>query len=86
MKRLILDLLTYSRVATVTEEFQPVDMNTVIKQVTQIFESRFEKEGITLTIDRLPTVQGNATQLQQLVQNLVGNAIKYKSESPLTFK
>lgn len=82
MKRLILDLLSYSRVATVAEHFQPVDMNTVAQQVVQIFESRFEKEGITLIIDRLPVVQGNATQLQQLLQNLIGNAIKYKSEHP----
>lgn len=82
MKRLILDLLSYSRVAMVTEQFQPVDMNVLVQQVIQIFESRFEKEGITLTTDSLPVVQGNATQLQQLLQNLVGNAIKYKSERP----
>lgn len=82
MKRLILDLLSYSRVSTVTEQFQPVDMNTAVQQVVQIFESRFEKEGITLTAERLPIVQGNASQLQQLLQNLVGNAIKYKSEHP----
>lgn len=82
MKRLILDLLFYSRVAMVTEQFQPVDMNVLVQQVIQIFESRFEKEGITLTTDSLPVVQGNATQLQQLLQNLVGNAIKYKSERP----
>ncbi len=82
MKRLILDLLSYSRVSTVNEEFQPVDMNAVSKQVVQIFESRFEKERITLTADPLPVISGNATQLQQLLQNLVGNAIKYKSERP----
>jgi len=82
MKRLILDLLSYSRVSTVTEQFQPVDMNAVVQHVLQIFESRFEKEGITLTTDRLPVVKGNTSQLQQLFQNLVGNAIKYKSERP----
>lgn len=82
MKRLILDLLSYSRVATVVEQFQPVNMNAVAKHVVQIFESRFEKEGITLTIHQLPVVKGNASQLQQLLQNLVGNAIKYKSERP----
>ncbi|HCL06483.1 MAG TPA: hypothetical protein DHW64_11225 [Chitinophagaceae bacterium] len=82
MKRLILDLLSYSRVATVAEQFQSVDMNTVAKHVIQIFESRFEKERITLTTGRLPVVQGNSSQLQQLLQNLIGNAIKYKSEHP----
>lgn len=82
MKRLILDLLSYSRVSTITEEFQPVDMNMIASQVVQIFESRFEKERITLIADPLPVISGNATQLLQLLQNLVGNAIKYKSELP----
>lgn len=82
MKRLILDLLSYSRVGTVNEPFQLVDMNGLVKNVVQIFESRFEKEQITLRIDHLPTIQGNASQLQQLIQNLIGNALKYKSDNP----
>lgn len=82
MKRLILDLLSYSRVGTVTEPFQLVDMDQVAKNVIQIFESRFEKEGITLEVGALPVIHGNATQLQQLMQNLIGNAIKYKSDMP----
>lgn len=82
MKRLILDLLSYSRVGTVKEVFQSVDMNQVARNVVQIFESRFEKEEITLKIGTLPIIHGNATQLQQLMQNLIGNAIKYKSDIP----
>jgi light-regulated signal transduction histidine kinase (bacteriophytochrome) len=82
MKRLILDLLSYSRVGTVNEPFQLVDMNALVKNVVQIFESRFEKEQVTLKIDHLPTIQGNTTQLQQLMQNLIGNALKYKSDNP----
>jgi PAS domain S-box-containing protein len=82
MKRLILDLLSYSRVGTVNEPFQPIDMNTLVKTVVQIFESRFEKEQITLRVESLPTIHGNASQLQQLMQNLIGNALKYKSDKP----
>lgn len=82
MKRLILDLLSYSRVGTVNEPFQPIDMNNLVKNVVQVFESRFEKEQITLRIGQMPTIQGNAIQLQQLLQNLIGNAIKYKSDIP----
>lgn len=82
MKRLILDLLSYSRVGTVKEAFQSVDMNQVAQNVVQIFESRFEKEEITLTVGPLPVIHGNVTQLQQLMQNLIGNAIKYKSDIP----
>jgi len=82
MKRLILDLLSYSRVGTVNEPFQSVDMNALVKTVVQIFEPRFEKEKITLKISPLPAIQGNASQLQQLMQNLIGNALKYKSDKP----
>lgn len=82
MKRLILDLLSYSRVASVAEPFQAVNMEAVAQHVVQIFESRFEKERITLNIGRLPVVMGSTSQLQQVLQNLVGNAIKYKSERP----
>jgi PAS domain S-box-containing protein len=82
MKRLILDLLSYSRVGTVNEPFQPIDMNNLVKSVIQIFESRFEKEQITLRVDTLPVILGNTSQLQQLMQNLIGNALKYKSDKP----
>lgn len=82
MKRLILDLLSYSRVGTVNEPFQTIDMNILVKSVVQIFESRFEKEQITLRIEFLPTILGNSSQLQQLMQNLIGNALKYKSDKP----
>ncbi len=82
MKRLILDLLAYSRVDAVKEVFQPVDLDSVLQQVLQIFASRFEKENVTLKVDKLPTVLGNTLQLQQLMQNLIGNAIKYKSSNP----
>lgn len=82
MKRLILDLLSYSRVGTINEPFQPIDMNVLVKSVMQIFESRFEKEQITLRVGNLPIILGNTSQLQQLMQNLIGNALKYKSDKP----
>ena len=82
MKRLILDLLAYSRVDAVKESFQPVELDVIVQQVLQIFASRFEKENVTLSVGKLPTVLGNALQLQQLMQNLIGNAVKYKSSVP----
>jgi PAS domain S-box-containing protein len=83
MKRLILDLLTYSRVGMQKQQFAPVDMNQVLKNVMQIFSSRIEKENIHFTANILPEIWGSASHLQQLMQNLIGNAIKYKgTEAP----
>ncbi len=83
MKRLILDLLTYSRVGMQKQQFAQVDMNQVLKNVMQIFSSRIEKENIHFTANILPEIWGSASHLQQLMQNLIGNAIKYKgTEAP----
>ncbi|NCT93909.1 MAG: PAS domain-containing protein, partial [Chitinophagaceae bacterium] len=83
MKKLILDLLTYSRTGTEKEVFLPVDMQSVLENTLQIFAPRIEKEAITLWVKPLPRVYGNQMQLQQLMQNLIGNAIKYRKDQPL---
>jgi two-component system CheB/CheR fusion protein len=83
MKKLILDLLAYSRTGTEKEVFLPVDMQSVLENTLQIFAPRIEKEAITLWVKPLPRVYGNQMQLQQLMQNLIGNAIKYRKDQPL---
>lgn len=83
MKKLILDLLAYSRIGTEEEVFELVDMNALVGHVLHIFESRIKKENATIEVLPLVTITGINTQLQQLIQNLIGNAIKYKSKEPL---
>lgn len=82
MQTLIQDLLAYSRVGTQTKAFQPVDFEEVLRRVranltVAIGESRAEIHAPTL-----PTVMGDLTQLTQLAQNLVGNAIKFRGNKP----
>jgi PAS domain S-box-containing protein len=78
MQQLIKDLLEYSRVATSGEEFQQVDTEEVLGNVLSNLKSSIIKNNAEITHDRLPTVTADKTQLTQLFQNLIGNAIKFK--------
>ncbi len=83
MKLLITDLLTYSRVGTQVEAFAQVDCETVLNGALANLSGLIEIEQAKVTHDPLPKVPGAATQLLQLFQNLVGNAIKFRgSEAP----
>ena len=80
MQRLINDLLTYSRVSTRGNPFQPTDCNTVLKEVLDTLQPSIEETGAVITCHSLPTVSGDSGQLAQLFQNLVDNAIKFRGE------
>src|SRR5690606_33572297 len=79
MKRLILDLLEYSRVGTNKDKLVPTDMNEVAAQMLQNFSNRITEKEASIQIGELPVVNGNRTQLTQLLQNLVSNALKYNT-------
>jgi PAS domain S-box-containing protein len=83
MKRLLDDLLTYSRVATQTRPFDETDCNLVVDEVRNNLGSQIQEAKAELTTDKLPVVIGDRSQLMQLFQNVVGNAIAYRSERPL---
>lgn len=78
MSSLINDLLAYSRVSTRGRPFRPVDMNEVLKMVLADLESAIEESNALVTGHSLPTVKGDQSQLIQLLQNLIGNAIKFR--------
>ena len=80
MQRLIDDLLAYSRVGTRGREFAPTDLSVVVEMVRANLRLSIEESGATITTDELPTVAGDRTQLVQLLQNLLGNAIKFRGE------
>lgn len=82
MKQLILDLLEYSRVNTDTGNVTEVDMNTVLQQVTSIFTAAIQETGAVVEAGHLPVIKARRTQMLQMLQNLVGNALKYRSEAP----
>ncbi|HEY4063679.1 MAG TPA: ATP-binding protein [Puia sp.] len=86
MKALIMDLLEYSRVGTGKESFGPVDMAAVLDEVGEVFREQIITTRAHIEIGYLPVVRGDKVQLTQLLQNLVGNALKYHSDRPLLIR
>ena len=83
MQRLINDLLEFSRVSTRGKQLEPVDANEVLGTVRANLSAAIEDAGALVTNEELPTLMADPTQLGQLLQNLVGNAIKFSgAESP----
>lgn len=82
MKNLITDLLMYSRVGTHGKALAPVAMDEVFKRVTESLQLAIKDEDATVTSDPLPPVLGDHVQMVQLLQNLIGNAIKFRDAEP----
>ena len=83
MELLLKDLLTYSQTSSSSEgPASPVDCSSVIQKVLLNLQASIEQNGAAITYDRLPTVQAHEIRVMQLLQNVVGNAIKYRSEAP----
>jgi light-regulated signal transduction histidine kinase (bacteriophytochrome) len=82
MQRLINDLLIYSRVGTRGKPFTPVAIQDLLDQVINNLQIAIEESGAVITHDPLPTISVDQTQWIQLLQNLIGNAIKFHSNEP----
>ncbi len=82
MQQLITDLLEYSRVSTRGQPPRPTDAGTALEQALWNLSLAIEEAGATVTHDPLPIVLADPTQLMQLFQNLIGNAIKFRSDQP----
>ncbi len=80
MRTLINDLLTYSRVGTRGLELTPTRTETVVAEVLEGLAVTIRETAAEITWDSLPAVQADAMQVGQLFQNLLGNALKYRSE------
>lgn len=82
MQQLIEDLLSYSRVGTRGRPFEPIDLDAVFYATLANLATVIRDTGAEVTSDRLPTVMADETQMLQLFQNLIGNALKFRSELP----
>ena len=80
MQRLIQDLLAYSRVGTRGGAFEPVDSGEVLDAALRDLGHRIEETGAVVTRGDLPAVLADPSQVRQVFQNLVSNALKYRGE------
>jgi signal transduction histidine kinase len=80
MRALIDDLLMFSRVSTKGRPFVPVDLGDVVTQVLVDLELAIEESGARVSIGELPTVAADPVQMRQLLQNLLGNALKFRRD------
>jgi PAS domain S-box-containing protein len=81
MQSLIEGVLEFSRVRPDRTEFGSIDVAVVVRRALANLTTAIEESGATVTHDPLPEVEADALQLLQLFQNLVGNAIKFRSEA-----
>jgi PAS domain S-box-containing protein len=82
MHRLINDLLAYARLGSQRAELAPSDCEEILAAAVSNLGSAMEENGATVTHDPLPTVMADRGQLSRLFQNLLGNAIKFRSVEP----
>ncbi len=79
----ILDLLDYSRVGAKGAPFGPVDVGAVLGWVQEAQRRLIATAGARIEAGAMPTVMGDEVQLVQLLQNLIGNAVKFQRPRPL---
>jgi PAS domain S-box-containing protein len=77
MQILINDLMAFSRVEIKGQAFVPTDLNVIAKEVSADLETRIEQAGGRVEIEQLPTIDADPMQMRQLLQNLIGNSLKY---------
>ncbi|TWU43601.1 Phytochrome-like protein cph1 [Rubripirellula tenax] len=78
MRGLIKDLLTFSRIQYQPDEAQEFDANTALENALYSLQGSIDEAGAVVTHDDLPTIHANDRQFTQLLQNLIGNGIKYR--------
>ncbi|MDJ0533642.1 MAG: ATP-binding protein [Xenococcaceae cyanobacterium MO_207.B15] len=86
MQNLIDDVLAYSKVDLQGAEFTLTDANVALERALNNLQSSIRKSKAEITCHNLPTVMADSTQLMQMFQNLIGNAIKFRSQRSLTIE
>lgn len=79
MGQLLQDLLAFARVASEAGALVPVETQVILAQVVQDLHAQIGRTGARVQVGALPAVLGDASQLRQLFQNLIGNALKFSA-------
>ena len=78
MADLIASLLAYAQVGGSKLELSRVSLNDIINETISDFQEDFKQLGVTFTADPLPDIRADGVLMQQVVQNIIGNAVKYR--------
>ncbi len=78
MQTLINDLLMFSRVESKAQPFTPIDLGAIAREVVSDLEVQIAQTGAVVLLGHLPTVEADPLQMRQLMQNLIGNSLKYR--------
>ncbi len=85
MQKLINDLLSFSRITTRANPHESINLNDLVKEVCGDLEIAIQQSGGTVSVESLPIIFADPMQMRQLFQNLIGNALKFRSEDrPIT--
>jgi len=79
---MITDLLDYTRAGGRELTVAPVDCGALLARTLADLQATIEENGATITHDSLPTVTGDAASLGLVLQNLIGNALKFRNQAP----
>ncbi|WP_049904783.1 PAS domain-containing sensor histidine kinase [Natrialba asiatica] len=82
MREMIDGLLEYSRVETQGEPFEPVALDRVLEDVIDDLQLQIDESNAEISVEELPRVSGDRSQLRQVFQNLLSNAIEYSGDEP----
>ena len=82
LQRMIIDLLTYSRIGTRGRAFVETDVGVVLNLALTNLKIAIEASHAKITYANMPTVKADEVQLLQLFQNLIENAVKFRSDEP----
>ena len=78
MRVLVTDLLSYSQVTTQVQPFAPTDLSLVVSEVLCDLETAIAESHARVEVGALPVIMADSLQMRQLLQNLLGNALKYR--------
>ncbi|MDP6389928.1 MAG: PAS domain S-box protein [Alphaproteobacteria bacterium] len=80
MQTLITDLLKFSRVNSKGKPFKPVDLGSVVDEVVEDLELQIRETKADIKVADLPSIEADPLQMRQLLQNMIGNALKYRRD------